>query len=212
VPARPYGQFCGLAKSLDLVGERWTLLIVRELLDRPKRYGDLLGALAPISTDILASRLRDLEAAGLVVKTTPSPPATGRAYELTEDGAALEPVVDAFVRWGRRLLEHRRPSEVVRPPWLARAVRALVRPDRTGDLVVRLVAPEGGVTLRITPGAVEDAEDTTTPDVVLTGDAEALARALDPTLVPDLLADGRLGVEGSPDDVRRLAALFAPGA
>jgi DNA-binding HxlR family transcriptional regulator len=204
---RRYDQFCGLARALEVVGERWTLLVVRELLDGPQRYGDLLDGLAPIATDVLAGRLRELEAAGLVTRVP------GRVYALTEDGAELAPALDALARWGVRRLE-RRPDDVVRPRWLGLAVRSLVRPDRPGvDLVLRLDAPEGSATLRITESEVADITDGADrdADVVLVGEAEALAAALDPDRRPDLLAAGALRVEGSPAAVRTLATLFEGG-
>lgn len=211
---RSYGQHCALAKSLDLVGDRWTLLVVRELLDRPRRYGDLLSALAPIATDMLAGRLRDLERNGLVVKCELPKPASGNVYALTEDGRALEDVIHAFARWGRHLLCTRSPSDLVRPEWLARAVRAYVRDDRTGpDLVLRLATPQGGATVSIGSRVdlVDDGADfDVTPDVVLTGEVDVLAAAIDPDRVEGLVAEGRLHIAGAPEAVGRLAELFTP--
>ena len=213
MPARSYGQHCALAKSLDLVGDRWTLLIVRELLDGPQRYGDLLAGLAPIATDMLAGRLRELEDHGLVHRRDLPKPASGRVYELTDDGLALEDVINAFARWGRHLIETREPGDVVRPEWLARAVRAYMRPDRPGPaFVVRLATPEGASTIRIGPDSVDAAADDAAVDVTLTGKVEALAAAMDPRRVPDLVAAGQLHIDGEPRAVRRLAKVFdTPG-
>lgn len=209
--SRSYGQHCALAKSLDLVGDRWTLLIVRELLDRPRRYGDLLNSLAPIATDMLAGRLRDLERNGLVVKRELPKPASGNVYDLTDDGRALEDVINAFLRWGRHLLFTRTPTDLVRPEWLARAVRAYVRDDRTGpDLVLRLATPQGGATIVIGARRVELIGDEVAPDVVLTGEVDVLAAATDPARVDELVAAGRLHVAGAPEAVRELAAVFTP--
>ncbi|CRZ18118.1 winged helix-turn-helix transcriptional regulator [Mycolicibacterium neworleansense] len=209
--SRSYGQHCALAKSLDLVGDRWTLLVVRDLLDGPKRYGDLLGTLAPIATDMLAGRLRDLEAHGLVRKHTLPKPASTTVYELTDDGRALEDVINAYTRWGRHLIETRAPGDAVRPEWLIRAVRAFVRADRDGPPVtVCLVTPEGQATVAIGPESVDACEDAAPADVTLTGEAEVLGAAMDPAQVPGLLADGRLEIEGDPDAVARLAKAFAP--
>lgn len=209
--SRSYGQHCALAKSLDLVGDRWTLLVVRDLLEGPRRYGDLLASLAPIATDMLAGRLRDLEAHGLVRKHTLPKPASTTVYELTADGRALEDVINAYTRWGRHLIETRAPGDAVRPEWLIRAVRAFVREDRDGPPVaVRLVTPEGQATVEIGPDRVDVCEDGTAPDVTLTGEAEALGAAMDPAQVPALVADGRLVIDGDPAAVRRLAKVFAP--
>src|SRR5690349_12744259 len=90
---RSYQQFCGVARALDVVGERWTLLIVRNLLLGPRRYGDLLAELPGLTTNLLAKRLREMELVGLVEKRELPPPAASTVYALTADGAALEGVV-----------------------------------------------------------------------------------------------------------------------
>ncbi|WP_349271056.1 transcriptional regulator [Mycolicibacterium parafortuitum] len=209
MPSRTYGQYCALAKSLDVVGDRWTLLVVRELLDGPARYGDLLAALAPIATDMLANRLRQMETDGLVVRRHLPKPASGAVYDLTDDGRALEGIVDAHARWGRRLLGIRRPGDVVRPQWLARAVRAFVRDDRDGPPVtLRLVVPEGEVTLAVGPDGIAAAGEDAPVDVTLRGHAETLLAAMDPERFGELAASGALQVDGEPDAVRRVGELF----
>src|SRR5512132_2738011 len=97
---RTYGDRCGIARALDVVGERWALLVVRELLLGPKRFTDLRAGLPGLSPDVLSQRLRELEQAGLVRRRKLAPPAGSRVYELTERGVALEPVVLALGRWG----------------------------------------------------------------------------------------------------------------
>src|SRR3954454_700014 len=96
---RTYGDRCGVARALDVVGERWALLVVRELLLGPKRFTDLRAGLPHVSPDVLAQRLRELEEAGIVGRRTLSPPAGSRVYELTERGQGLEPAVLALGRW-----------------------------------------------------------------------------------------------------------------
>jgi DNA-binding HxlR family transcriptional regulator len=102
---RRYREESGLAAALDVVGRRWTLLLVRELLSGPKRYGELLAALTGIGTNLLVNRLRELEAAGAVRRTITQPPASLVLYELTERGRELEPVIRALSDWGRRTRE-----------------------------------------------------------------------------------------------------------
>jgi DNA-binding HxlR family transcriptional regulator len=97
---RTYADRCGIARALDLVGERWALLVVRELLLGPKRFTDLKAGLPGVGPDVLSQRLRDLEAAGLLERRTLPPPASAKVYALTPRGAALEPVVLALGRWG----------------------------------------------------------------------------------------------------------------
>ena len=99
---RTYGDRCGIARALDIVGERWALLVVRELLLGPKRFTDLRAGLPNVGPDVLAQRLRDLEDAGIVQRRTLPPPAGARVYELTDRGLDLEPVVLALGRWGSR--------------------------------------------------------------------------------------------------------------
>jgi DNA-binding HxlR family transcriptional regulator len=99
-PKRRYGEACGVATALDLIGERWSLLLVRDLMFGPKRFTDLAAGLPGAGPTILAQRLRDLEAAGVVRRRTLPPPAGSRVYELTEWGAELDPVVEALGRWG----------------------------------------------------------------------------------------------------------------
>ncbi len=97
---RSYNDVCGVARALDAVGERWTLMIVRELLLGPKRFTDIRAGLPGLSADVLTQRLRELGATGLVRKATLPPPSAAKVYELTPSGAALEPVIHALGRWG----------------------------------------------------------------------------------------------------------------
>src|SRR5437660_12010745 len=101
---RSYDQYCAVARGLDVSGDRWTLLIVRDLLLGPKRYKDLLSGLPGIGTNLLADRLKELEGAGLIERAVLPPPAGSTVYQLTERGLALEPVMIALGRWGARCL------------------------------------------------------------------------------------------------------------
>jgi len=115
MPARSYGQYCPVAKTLELVGERWTLLIVRELLVGPQRFTDLHAALEGIPRNLLADRLRDLEAHDIVARAELPPPAARSVYELTEAGRALLPVIGALAQWGLAHLPPPEPGELVSP-------------------------------------------------------------------------------------------------
>jgi DNA-binding HxlR family transcriptional regulator len=119
--AKTYDQYCPVAVTLDLVGERWTLLIIRELLGGPLRYTDLQAALKGIPPNLLADRLRDLEAHGLVEKQTLPPPAARTVFALTDDGRALDAVVRDLARWGLRRLDPPEPDDDVRGDSAARA-------------------------------------------------------------------------------------------
>jgi DNA-binding HxlR family transcriptional regulator len=115
MPARSYGPYCPVARTLELVGERWTLLIVRELLVGPMRFTDLHAALAGIPRNLLADRLRDLEAQGVVGRRELPPPAARTVYELTGAGQELLPVIGALARWGLTHLPPPEPGEAVSP-------------------------------------------------------------------------------------------------
>ncbi|MGK5543920.1 winged helix-turn-helix transcriptional regulator [Streptomyces sp. URMC 127] len=127
---RSYDQFCPAARALDVVGGRWALLIVRELLLGPRRYTDLAEGLPGIGPNVLAERLRELREAGILVRAKLPPPAATTVYELTALGVALRPVVDELTRWGLRLLDvPPRPGERFRIGWLLSCVRACFRPE-----------------------------------------------------------------------------------
>jgi DNA-binding HxlR family transcriptional regulator len=170
--AKSYSQYCPIAHALDVVGERWSLLIVRELINGPRRYTDLGEALPGIGTNILAGRLRDLETAGVVAKRRLPPPTPATVYELTAKGRRLHPVLHELARWGARSLGPPPDGEAeaaFHTGWLEEALRmaiCLSAPPgrfvfRIGDEVASLV---DGEALR---GAVDD------PDATVTGDATA---------------------------------------
>lgn len=116
---RSYDQYCSAARALDLVGDRWTLLIVRELLAGPRRYTDLHADLPGVSTDVLASRLKDMERDGLSTRRRLPPPGAAYVYELTERGRELLPVLQALSVWGQAELAERRPTDALRAHWFA---------------------------------------------------------------------------------------------
>lgn len=210
--ARSYRQFCGLARALDVVGERWTLLIVRNLLLGPRRYGDLLDELPGITTNLLAKRLRDLGARGLVRKVTLPPPISAVAYDLTEAGAALEPVVMELARWGGRYMDAPREGDAVNVGW---GLLSLKRRYRGGlDLTVELRIDGRVFTLRLEPARLDVKERAADrPDVVVEGGLAAV-RALffergGPKL-KELRAEGAVAATGEAKDVAAFAAAFAP--
>jgi DNA-binding HxlR family transcriptional regulator len=116
---RSYDQYCAAARALDAVGDRWTLLIVRELLAGPRRYTDLHADLPGVSTDMLATRLKDMERDGIAARRRLPAPASAYVYELTPRGRELRPVLQALGVWGAPLLAERRPTDALRAHWLA---------------------------------------------------------------------------------------------
>ncbi|MFI2640890.1 winged helix-turn-helix transcriptional regulator [Streptomyces sp. NPDC018610] len=195
-PRRSYDQYCSAARALDLVGDRWTLLIVRELLAGPRRYTDLHADLPGVSTDVLASRLKDMERDGLTGRRRLPPPGAAYVYELTERGYALLPVLQALGEWGRAELGEARPTDAVRAHWFALPLlRAL-----EGEGVVEVRLEEGVFHLRVGArgGPVYgDGPAPGEPDARLVFDSAtcaAVARG-EATLV-DAVRDGRVDVSG----------------
>lgn len=212
--SRSYGQYCALAKALDAVGERWTLLIVRELLDGPKRYTDLLEGIPGIATDMLASRLRDLEAKGLVRRRELAPPAASAVYELTRLGEGLRPAVASFAGWGMQLMGARRGDEF-RPRWMSLPLRAMFRPERVrgATLTAQFRLGADRFHVRIDDGRLETGEgEADAPDVIVETRIEtlvALARGdLDPGAA---MASRKTKVTGSSEAIGHLLEAFGFG-
>jgi DNA-binding HxlR family transcriptional regulator len=122
-----YGQFCALARAAEILGERWTLLIVRELLLGPKRFGDLIDRLGGVSPTVLTARLSALTESGVVQRATLPPPFNVQVYELTPVGLALKPAVLELIRWGGRFLYPIRPDDEFDPDWVLLGLEAIVR-------------------------------------------------------------------------------------
>lgn len=131
---KPFEQYCPVAHALCLVGDRWSLLIVRELLHGPKRYTDLLQGLPGLGTNILAKRLRDLEEAGVVARSKLPPPAASTVYELTEYGRELDEAFYALARWGARSLAPPGPGDELYAGWSLNAAAALFLPEAARGL------------------------------------------------------------------------------
>jgi DNA-binding HxlR family transcriptional regulator len=163
-----YDQYCPIAHALELVGERWALLLVRELFHGPKRYTDLAASLPGIGTNILAQRLKDLEACGVVSKRKLPPPAASQVYELTPFGVELRPVMRALALWGLRSLGPPRPDDLA-PGWLESAL----------DLLFAPTAPPGRLEFRISGevasivDGVARSEAVDDPDVIVEADVTA---------------------------------------
>ncbi|MGW0842768.1 winged helix-turn-helix transcriptional regulator [Streptomyces sp. NPDC002787] len=146
-PRRSYDQYCSAARALDLVGDRWTLLIVRELLAGPRRYTDLHADLPGVSTDVLASRLKDMERDGLSTRRRLPPPGAAYVYELTLRGRELLPVLQALGAWGEAALGERRATDAVRAHWFALPLLRGLHGVSSGLVEVRL--EEGEFHLRV---------------------------------------------------------------
>jgi DNA-binding HxlR family transcriptional regulator len=198
---RSYGQYCALARGLDIVGDRWALLIVRELLEGPRRYNELLDGLPGIATNLLAERLRALEEAGVLVRYD------DHKYALTEWGEGLRNVVYALGRWGSPLMGRPAGDDAFRSYWLTHPIHVLFegvdrsRPRLTvevdiGGAPMTLESVAGRVTVRPGPSP--------SPDVVLSGPPDGIVGLLAGQL--DRATATKLGV-GIRGDSRKLAQL-----
>ena len=224
--SKSYGQYCGIARALEMVGERWALLIIRDLLVGPKRYTDLRSGLPKIPTNVLATRLKELEQAGIVVRRVLPRPSGAIVYELTPYGADLEPVVLGLGRWGARSLGELRPGEIATADILIMALRSTFQPDaaktsqakvihakanrsraakvsyelRFGEVVIHALVD--GESLEVADGPLPDA------DLAI----EAFA-PLTPLLTGEIdgataITTGIVSVSGAAADLDRFATLF----
>lgn len=209
---RTYADSCGIARALDRVGERWALLVVRELVHGPKRFSDLRGGLPRIAPDVLAQRLRELEEAGVVHRRTLPPPAAARVYELTAWGRELEPVLIALGRWGSRAPLPTRPPALGTDAAVL-ALQTTFDPDAAGDLretyELRLGAER--FTLDVAEGRLEVRRGPATqPAAVVETDTATLAGLLwHGGSAQEAIAGDALWVSGDLAAVQRLLGLFA---
>jgi DNA-binding HxlR family transcriptional regulator len=208
---RSYGDACRFAYALDLVGERWALLVVRELLLGPKRFTDLRRGLPKASPNILSERLRELEQGGVVHRRKLPPPAAAQVYELTEWGRELEPVVTKLGAWGARSPippEHRE----IGPDSIVLALRSLFDRDVAGEVEatyeLRLdgepfVIRVGNGELDLSRGEVES------PTLAIETDPATLAALLTRQLpLADALESGAASIEGTRKEASRFLTLF----
>ncbi|MFI8067234.1 winged helix-turn-helix transcriptional regulator [Streptomyces sp. NPDC086033] len=195
-PRRSYDQYCSAARALDVVGDRWTLLIVRELLSGPRRYTDLHADLPGVSTDVLASRLKDMERDGLTTRRRLPPPGAAFVYELTARGRELLAVLQALGTWGGPELGARRPTDAVRAHWFALPLlRAL---EGEGLVEVRLEEGDFHVYVGAQDGpAYGEGPAPREPDARLVLDSEIWAAVGRGELsLADAVRDGRVEVTG----------------
>jgi DNA-binding HxlR family transcriptional regulator len=205
---RSYGQYCAVAKALDVIGDRWTLLIVRELLAQgPCRYTDLRRCLPGIATNLLAERLRELEHAGLITREDAPPPIATALFGLTPRGEQLRAVIYELGRWGMPLMADTTPDEEYRSHWLQMPVELYLTDDsparapttievRAGEQPMLIEARDGAVSTRA--GGSEDA------DAVLSGPPQLVLGVLTGAHDPDDAARRGLHFDGERAALERL--------
>ena len=212
-PRKSYGQYCALARALDLVGERWTLLIVRDLLMGPKRYTDLRAGLPGIATDILTARLRTLEEAGFVRRRELPPPAPATVYELTEEGKRLGPAIRALGQVGFEMLGNPQPGEDVRAERFVVGLHASFRREEFADLTetYELVIDGQPFTVEVTDGVVDVRQGSaSSPSISLDTDGDTfVALMTGKASAADALAKRRVTLEGERSALERFVDAFA---
>ena len=210
--SRTYGQFCSIARALDRLGNRWTLLLIRELLVGPKRFRDLEAGLPGIGANLLSARLKTLESEGIIQRVVLPPPAGVPAYELAEMGQELEPVLLALARWGQRYIDTGYDGDYVRGEWAVVALKASFRSEaalglqavyelRMGEESIHLDIDNGRLTAGLGPALK--------PDVLLTGDLNAFVATWAGDLdLLEAIADGRISIRGDSELLVRFGDLF----
>jgi DNA-binding HxlR family transcriptional regulator/putative sterol carrier protein len=208
-----YHQYCALARALDVVGNRWTLLIVRELRPGPRRFTDLLEGLPGISRKLLSERLRDLEGEGIIARKELPPPAARQVYELTDEGRALSTAMAPLVAWGSRYMDEVGPTDTIRPRSAAVGMAILADRDAArgiretyqyivGDASFHFLVDDGSVEVR--DGRADDAS------VVVRTDEETWADILSGKITPSsAVATGALAVVGDRQASKRLGQIFS---
>jgi DNA-binding HxlR family transcriptional regulator/putative sterol carrier protein len=208
-----YQQYCALARTLDVAGDRWTLLIVRELTPGPRRFTDLLDGLPGISRNLLTERLRGLERDGIVARQELPPPAARQVYELTDDGRDLAVAMAPLIAWGARRIGDRKPEETFRARWPAVAMAGLADREaargvsetyqyRVGDSAFYFTVNDGSIELH--DGRAQD------PAVTVTTDEQTWAEIASGRIAASsAAAGGALTVAGDPEAAKRLRKIFA---
>lgn len=208
---RTYNDLCGLSHALELVGERWAILVLRELSYGPKRFTDLRSGLPSASPNVLSQRLRELETHGIVRRRTLAPPAASKVYELTEWGRELEPTLRSLGRWAARS-PHFPESGHFSPSSLAMNLETMFLPDRASglDATLELRLGDDAFKLRISGGElVVERGEADDADAVITTDPMTLIGIL--YYDEDLKAAekaGAISIEGDREAVLRLPDLF----
>lgn len=209
---RSYNQYCAIARALDVIGHRWTLLLIRELMTGPKRFSDLMDHLPGIGTNLLSSRLKELEDQELAVQRKLPPPAASVVYELTERGLELESTILALAEWGRPLLGIPSEKDNLSSGWLMLAMKKSFRPEEAKGLeeCYEFRIDRDVFQVRVTDGKIEVEQGVRyTPDMQLTSPSTTLMSIVAGELpAKEALQKGLIQVEGNIDALYRTFALF----
>jgi DNA-binding HxlR family transcriptional regulator len=213
---RSYGQYCSVAKALDVIGDRWSLLIIRELLlQGPCRYTDLRNGLPGIATNLLAERLRELEAAGLIRREEAAPPVATTLFHLTEAGAGLEAALEALGAWGIGYMVQPADGDEFRSHWFAFPVALFLHDSDPDGPPLSIALRPGGrpAVVEISGGKVRTRlGEAASPDLILEGSPRLILGLLSAHLTPAEARERGLTISGDPIVLRRLQPQPAPAA
>ena len=205
---RSYGQYCSVAKALDVIGDRWSLLIIRELLlQGPCRYTDLRNGLPGIATNLLSDRLRELEAAGLVRREEAAPPVATTLFHLTETGAGLQPVLDALGEWGIRYMVLPADGDEFRSHWFSFPIALFLHDSEPDGPPLAIELRPGGrpAVVEVSGGEVRTRlGEASSPDLVLDGPPRLILGLLAARLAPAQAREAGLTITGDVAVLRRL--------
>lgn len=211
VKTRAYGQYCGFARALEVVGERWALLIVRDLLVSPKRFTDLLRGLPGIPSNVLTTRLKELENSGVVRRRVLPRPARAIVYELTDYGTELQDVVFHLGRWGAKALGDPRPDEIITLDSVITALRTTFRPEAARGLHAGFELRFGEIVIhaRIEDEKIEVAEGSLPgADLVIEAGPAIKALMAGEISPADAIASGSVNLSGDPLLLTRFVEVF----
>jgi DNA-binding HxlR family transcriptional regulator/putative sterol carrier protein len=210
--SRGYRQFCGLAQALDLIGGRWALLIVRDLLTGPKRFSELQDGLPGVPSNVLTARLRELEDSGIVLRRAHERPGGGVVYDLTDFGRELEQPIMQLGFWGARAIGPMHEGDHFSTDSLALALRGMFRPEHADGPERLYEFKVAGKSLRACVDAgkvVVQSDSTDEPDLVVESDPDVLAGLLSGDMSLDAARkSGRLQLQGTKAEAARLLEMF----
>jgi DNA-binding HxlR family transcriptional regulator len=205
---RSYGQYCSIAKALDVIGDRWTILIIRELLIRGAcRYTDLKNGLPGIATNLLSDRIRELESAGLIRREDAPPPVAATVFQLTDAGEQLYPVLDAIGRWGVRYMTDAAEGDQFQGHWFTFPVSFFLHDRDPGGprVSIELRTPGSPAVIEVSGGSVHTRLGTAAaPDLVLHGEPQKILALLSGQLTAPEVADLGLEISGDTSVLQRV--------
>jgi len=213
VPEHRYQQYCALARTLDVAGDRWTLLIVRELAPGPRRFTDLIDGLPGVSRMLLTDRLRALERDGIIARQELPPPAARQVYELTDDGRDLATAMAPLIAWGARRIGDRKPGETFRARWPAVAMAGLADREAAKGVneTYQYLVGDSAFHFTVDDGSIELHDGRAgNPAVTWTTDEETWADiASGKITTSSAAATGALTIAGDPQAAKRLRKIFS---